>query len=125
MSRPVPEWIGKPGADVPQRVRLRVFSAKGGRCWKCKRKIGPADKWTCEHMIAEINAAPGVNVNRESNLGVTCAWCLPEKNNADLAEKSKVAAIRAKHLGIKKASGFQTNRSGKFKKHMDGRVTLR
>ncbi len=99
MTRSVSEWIGKTDdTPVPPRVRLRVFDAKGGRCWKCRRKISAGEPWTCEHMIAVINKGE----NRESNLDVTCCNCLPEKNAADVAEKSKIADIRKKHLGIHK-----------------------
>lgn len=123
MSRRVKEWIAKHDDQaVPPRVRLRVFDAKSGKCHKCGRKVHAGEPWTCEHLIALINGGQ----NRESNLDVTCCNCLPEKNAADVAEKSKVADIRKKHLGIaSKGRGFQTNRNGKFKRHMDGRVSLR
>lgn len=99
MSRAVPEWIGaNDDAPVPDRVRVRVFEAKGGVCHSCERKINAGDKWTCEHVIALINGG----MNRESNLDLTCEWCLPAKNAADVAIKSKSAKIRKRHLGIKK-----------------------
>lgn len=95
--RSVEEWIGRNDDDpVPPRVRLRVFDAKGGKCHKCTRKIMVGEPWTCEHIIALANKGP----NRESNLGVTCCNCLPEKNADDLAEKSSVYHKRARHLGI-------------------------
>lgn len=97
--RSVKEWKGKTDdTPVPPRVRVRVFLAKGGKCHRCRRKIGPADKWTCEHLKAIANGG----ANAERNLDLTCSWCLPEKNAEDVAEKSKVYAIRSKHLGIKK-----------------------
>lgn len=96
-ARSVPEWIGKtPDTKVPPRVRVRVFEAKGGRCHSCTRKIRPGDKWTLEHLIALINGGE----NRESNLGVTCAWCLPEKNATDVKQKSETYEMRAKHIGV-------------------------
>lgn len=123
MSRSVPEWIGRTDdTPVPQRVRLRVFDAKGGLCHKCRRKIRAGEPWTCEHVKAVINGGP----NRESALDLTCSNCLVPKNNADVAEKSKVYAIRSKHLGIKKtARPMNGSRGTKFKKHMDGRVSER
>jgi len=97
MSRSVPEWIGKTDdTPAPPRVRARVFERCGGRCGQCDRKIRPGEGWTLEHLIALINGGR----NAEGNLGVTCDWCLPAKNAADVAEKSKVAAVRQKHLGI-------------------------
>lgn len=60
----------------------------------------PGEGWTLEHLTALINGG----ANAEANLGVTCKNCLPAKNAADVAEKSKVYQKRAKHLGLKKSS---------------------
>lgn len=98
MSRSVDEWIGKTDdTQVPPRVRVRVFEAKDGRCHKCTRKIQAGEAWTCEHVVAIINGGE----NRENNLDLTCCNCLPKKNADDVAEKSKVARVRKKALGIK------------------------
>lgn len=107
-GRSVAEWIGKtPDAAVPDRVRVRVFDRQQARCHSCRRKIRAGEKWTCEHLIALINwraTKEQPHGNRESNLDITCDWCLPAKNAADVADKSKVYATRAKHLGLKKPS---------------------
>ena len=96
MPRSVPEWIGRtPDTPVPQRVRVRVFEDKEGRCHKCRRQIRPGDRWTCEHLKALINGGE----NRESNLDLTCDWCLPEKNAADVREKAVTYRKRSKHIG--------------------------
>jgi hypothetical protein len=63
----------------------------------CARKIMTGEYWVCEHMVAICNGGE----NRESNLNLTCRNCVPRKNAADLAEKSRVNRIRSKHLGIK------------------------
>lgn len=98
MSRSVDEWIGKSDDErPPPRVRVRVFDRCEGRCGQCNRKIHPGDAWTLEHLKALINGG----ANRESNLGVTCSWCLPDKNAADVAEKSTVYQKRAKHIGAR------------------------
>lgn len=105
MARSVPEWIGKTDdTPAPPRVRLRVFERCGGKCGECGRKIRPGEGWTLEHLIALINGGK----NAESNLGVTCDWCLPAKNAADVAEKAKTYAVKAKHLGIRPPSRFQS-----------------
>jgi 5-methylcytosine-specific restriction protein A len=97
-GRSVPEWIGEtPDTAVPPRVRVRVFDRKDGRCGMCGRKIPAGKRWTCEHVKALVNGGE----NRESNLGITCDWCLPAKNGADVAEKSSVYRQRAKHIGVK------------------------
>lgn len=121
--RSLEEWRGKDGDAVPPpRVRVRVFDRCEGKCHACKRKIRPGDKWTLEHIVALINGGE----NRENNLGLTCAWCLPGKNAEDVAEKSKVYETRAKHLGIKaKKRPFPGGRGDKFKKRMNGTVERR
>lgn len=123
MTRSVPEWIGRtPDTPAPPRVRLRVFERAGGCCHRCGRKIMAGDTWTLEHLVALINGGG----NAEGNLGVTCRWCLPEKNAEDVAEKAKVARVRKKHVGATKPrSGFATARSGPFKAKIGGGIVRR
>jgi hypothetical protein len=54
----------------------------------------PGESWTCEHLKAVINGG----ANAEPNLGLTCSNCLPEKNAADVAEKSETYDMRRKHV---------------------------
>jgi hypothetical protein len=124
MSRSVPEWIGKNDDEAPpQRVRLRVFQRCCGRCHACARLMRAGERWTCEHIVALCNGG----ANKEANLGLTCSNCLPAKNAADVAEKSLIARKRSKHLGTWKAKSrpMDGSRGSKFKKHMDGSVSLR
>jgi 5-methylcytosine-specific restriction protein A len=101
MSREIPEWIGKTDDDpVPPRVRLRVFDRFKGICCECETKI-IARRWICDHRQALINGGQ----NREANLGPIHADCDKTKTAADVAEKSKNARVRSKHLGIKKRKG--------------------
>lgn len=110
MPRSVPEWVGKTDdTPAPPRVRVRVFERCERKCGQCGRKIRPGENWTLEHVIALINSGQ----NRESNLGVTCDWCLPEKNAADVAEKSKTAAVKASFILPRAPSKWQ---SGGFPK---------
>lgn len=98
MAREVPEWIGK-SADtaIPPRVKLRVFEAYGGRCHWSGQKIKPGDEWDADHVIALINGGQ----NRETNLApILRGKPHKEKTAQDVAEKSKVARMRQKHLGI-------------------------
>jgi len=96
-ARSLPEWVGAtPDTAIPPRVRLRVWERCEGRCGECGRKLTPADTWIVEHLTALVNGG----INRENNLGITCGWCKPNKDAEDVAEKSKVASIRKKHLGI-------------------------
>lgn len=123
MPRSVDEWIGKTDdTPVPPRVRARVFAAKAGRCHSCTRKIAAGEPWTCEHMVALVNGG----ANRESNLDITCDWCLPAKNAADVAEKKIVRRKRAKHLGIHKPKHpMPGSKASGFRKRMDGTVERR
>lgn len=105
MARSVALWVGKTDdTNAPPRVRLRVWDRCEGKCGQCGRKIRPGEGWTLEHLIALINGGR----NAEDNLGVTCDWCLPAKNAADVAVKAKTAAVRAKHLGIHPPSKLQS-----------------
>lgn len=102
MARSTAEWIGDDDdTAVPDRVRVRVFDRKKGRCHRCTRKILTGERWTCEHLIALINwraTAEQPHGNRESNLDVTCCNCLPAKNAEDVAEKSEVYQDRKRHV---------------------------
>lgn len=121
-ARSVPVWHGKtPDTPPPDRVRVRVFDRVGGRCHRCRRKINAGDKWVCEHLTALINGG----LNAESNLGVTCEWCLPVKNAQDVAEKSKVYKRRKSHLGIRKPSRLACSKDSPWKKKLDGTVVRR
>lgn len=94
MARTVEEWVGKTDDAVPPpRVRLRSLDAHNGRCWKCTRKILTGEYWQLDHKIALINGGE----NRERNLAPLCCNCCPDKNAADVGEKSTVAEKRKKH----------------------------
>jgi 5-methylcytosine-specific restriction enzyme A len=97
-GRATAEWHGASSdAHVPPRVRLRVFERYGGKCWLTGRKIMPGDLWDLDHVQALCNGGS----HSESNLAPALRDAHRKKTAADVAEKSKVARIRAKHLGIK------------------------
>lgn len=97
MTRSVEEWIGKTDdTPIPPRVKARVFEAHGGRCHISGRKIGAGNPWDCDHVIALINGGE----HRESNLAPALRDKHREKTAEDVAIKSKVARMRAKHLGV-------------------------
>jgi hypothetical protein len=60
-----------------------------------------ADKWDCDHIIALGNGGE----NRERNLAPALRDKHREKTKDDVAIKSKIARVRAKHLGINRSSG--------------------
>lgn len=122
MSRSVKEWIGKnDDAAIPRRVKLRIISRYAERCPQCARQLR-AGHIAFDHIKALINGGE----HRESNLQPLCdVPCHQEKTCADVAIKSKTYRVRSKHLGLRKRSSFQTNRDGKYIKHMDGSVSRR
>lgn len=122
-GRSVEEWVGKDADAVPPpRVRARVFEAHHGRCWRTGRKIMPGEAWQLDHVIALINGGE----NRESNLApILAGKPHREKTAEDVAEKSKVARIRLRHLGIRPKSRFPGSRDSKLKKKVSGEVVAR
>lgn len=124
MTRSVDEWIGDNDDHVPPpRVRARVFERCGGRCHKCRRKVMASDTWTLEHLVAITNGG----ANRESNLDVTCEWCLPAKNRADAAIKRKGTKVRYRHMGIKakQARPMPGTKASGLRRRFDGTVERR
>lgn len=98
MSRKLDEWIGaNDDTAIPPRVKLRVFQKHGGECAICSLHIRGSLLPAYDHITALINGGG----NRESNLQLLCLPCHKVKTKTDVAEKSKVARVRAKHLGIK------------------------
>jgi 5-methylcytosine-specific restriction endonuclease McrA len=96
--RSVPEWQGStPDADIPPRVRLRVWDKCGGCCAACQRKIAAGEKWQCDHKHALANGGR----HAESNLQVLCDWCHKFKTRSDVAVKAWHYKRRLAHAGIK------------------------
>jgi 5-methylcytosine-specific restriction protein A len=96
MTRAVDEWIGKTDdTAIPARVRLRVFEAYKGKCYRSGRKILAGDKWQLDHIVALINGGE----HRESNLAPILDAEHKAKTRDDVSTKSKTARMRAKHLG--------------------------
>lgn len=122
MPRTVEEWIGAtPDAKPPPRVRARIFETHHGRCHRTGRKIMTGEAWDCDHIIALINGGE----NRESNMApILAGKPHREKTAEDVAEKSKIARIRAKHLGVYPKSKSPL-RSHKFRRKLNGEVVLR
>jgi 5-methylcytosine-specific restriction enzyme A len=102
MTRSVEEWIGKTDdAKIPPRVRARVFAKFGGICQLSKREIRAGERWECDHIIALVNGGE----HRESNLHPVLVGPHREKTKADVAEKARVAKIRARHIGAVRPKG--------------------
>lgn len=96
MARELPLWVGKThNAQVPPRVRLRIFLREDGKCWITGRKIRPGEKWELDHRIALINGGE----HSEANLFPALADAHRAKTNDDVALKAKIARVAAKHNG--------------------------
>lgn len=105
MSRSVEPWTGKHDDQaIPPRVRVRLFEAAGGRCAICNRKLGPGDKWQVDHVVALANGG----AHSEANMQIACDWCHKAKTAEDVAQKSKTAAVKAKHVLPRKPSRWQS-----------------
>lgn len=122
--RAVPEWRGKSDdTPVPPRVALRVLEAYGTRCYLSKVEIRPGDQWQVEHVIAIALGGE----NRENNLAPVLVEPHKLKTACDTKAKSKIANIRKKRFGLKKAKGrpMAGTRASGWRKRMDGTVERR
>jgi len=123
MARELPEWIGKSdNAQIPPKVRVRVFLRFLGICQECGVKI-VGKRWICDHRNSLINGGE----NRESNLGPIHETCDKTKTKADVAEKAKIYRKVAKAIGVRvrQSRPIMGSRASGYKRHFDGRVTKR
>ena len=97
--------------------RLKVFEAAGGACHICERKIQSGEGWEVEHVIPLALGGE----DTEANMRPAHKDCHGRKTRADNASWTKAKRVRAKHLGIRKPSKWQT----KFRRKMDGTVEIR
>jgi 5-methylcytosine-specific restriction enzyme A len=97
MARSLEEWIGKTDdSPVPPRVRLRIFQAYGGKCYKTGVRL-VAGNWAIDHIKALILGGK----NCESNMAPIWIEAHKEKTKAEMKIKAKVDRIARKHIGIK------------------------
>lgn len=115
MARTTPEWIGDTdNSAIPPRVKVRLFEAAEGRCQNCGVQIRPGNGPEYDHIKALVNGGE----NKESNLQVLCRACHGAKTKGDVAEKSAVARVKAKHIGAKVKKPWHPG----LRKRMDGTV---
>jgi len=82
----------KRGSMTPQRV-LRIFQAHGGKCHVCKRKLGPADSYDIDHVIARENGGS----DDDTNLAPICEWChdkIKTPDDHELASHGRKMAVK-------------------------------
>jgi 5-methylcytosine-specific restriction protein A len=80
--------------------RLRIFEEHGGICVICTLKIKVGERWIIEHKRA---LALG-GADTDDNCGPAHETCRREKDKTDNAAWTKAKRMKARHLGIKKAS---------------------
>lgn len=79
--------------SMPAQRRARIFHDKGGRCHKCGRKLGPADDWDVDHILALENGG----TDDDSNLAPICDWCHTDKTSDDHATAGHGRRMATKH----------------------------
>jgi hypothetical protein len=92
-------------AMTPQR-RARIFAACDGRCHKCTRQLGPSDFWIVEHL----HSLGLGGTDDDKDLGITCEWCLPEKNAEDAEALGHMRRSFTNHVvpgGFRKSKGWR------------------
>ncbi len=92
-----------PRRTMGQMRRLRIWEAHGGICILCARKIdGVREPWIVEHRIALVLGG----ADDDANCGPAHEDCRREKDKTDVAAGAKAKRIKARHIGIRKASTF-------------------
>jgi 5-methylcytosine-specific restriction protein A len=106
--REVAEWLGQTdNAQIPNRVKLRIWMRAGGCCQGCGRRIRPGERWDIDHTVALCNGGE----HREGNfqvMAIDICGCHKRKTAADVAEKRRIDRNRKRHAGIKKPRTITT-----------------
>ena len=107
--------------EFSKKTKLAAFQRSDGNCEGCGAKL-LTGRIEYDHQIP---AAMGGD-NSLGNLTVLCYTCHAIKTRKqDIPRIAKSNRQRAKHIGIKRRSSFQTNRDGLYRKRMDGTVERR
>ena len=103
--------------------RTKVFDSTNGNCCLCGLEIqaGRGQRWIVEH----IKPLWLGGLDDESNMGPAHERCAIQKTVGEAPVKAKSDRVRAKHLGIRKRGGFQTNKDGPYKQKFGGKVERR
>ena len=102
--------------------RLRIWEQNDGRCHLCERKIQSGELWDVSHdrPLALLGEDGG------DNLKVAHRDCHKGQTVEDMARVTKAKRQALKHHGLGKSRNpMPGSRGTRFKKHLDGRVTLR
>jgi CRISPR/Cas system Type II protein with McrA/HNH and RuvC-like nuclease domain len=122
--RAVKPWVGRRPESMPgQIVLLRLYSKQDGKCaCGCGMVMNlERDEIDVDHVVPLIDG--GENV--ESNLQLLLREHHRTKTKAEATARSYERQHKAKAFRHMDKPSFQTNRTGKFKKRMNGEVVLR
>lgn len=107
--------------SLTQLQRAAIFERFGGICHLCGVKVRLGEPWDAEHVIPLAMGGE----DGGDNLKPAHRSCHAAKTATDKRDLAKVARIRAKHIGAKKRSTFQTSRDGPFKAKIGGGIERR
>lgn len=105
--------------SVSQKKRVEICVRQDGKCADCGEKLRPS-MYDIDHRQALIHGGD----NADDNLVAICAGCHKAKTRKDVHARAHGDRIA---VGGKQRSGrpMDGSKKSRFKKHMDGRVTIR
>lgn len=116
-------WRHEPRKPLTDQQKARLFLERGCRCHRCKRKLGPSDTWSDEHIIALENGGTNAWENRD----ISCSWCKPLKDAEDHKKAAKGRHVatsciiprsqrrrKGRPMPGSKASGWKRTMSGEW-----------
>lgn len=92
-----------PRKGMSPMQRLQIFEKHNGICCLCERKIQAGEKWIVEHPRALGLGGADTDENKRP----AHESCRRVKDKADVTAIAKAKRMKARHLGIKKPSGFR------------------
>lgn len=102
MGRSVEEWVGATNdAQIPARVKLRIWERCGGLCGLTGKKLRPGDGYDFDHIIALEDGGR----HAESNLHVVWRPAHRKKTAAEAGGRAERRRKQKKHLGFDKPKG--------------------
>ena len=99
--------------SLTRNQRVRIFDANEGRCHICGQKIdGVREPWDADHVVPRgLTGSDALEEYKPAHEA-----CHKEKTRTDNRTVKKAVRTRAKHLGIKGPSKWQS----RFKRKVDG-----
>lgn len=84
--------------------RLAIFDRDNGICWRCEQKIQVGQPWELGHIIALSCGGE----DTDENVAPEHKSCnARDAHETTTPRAAKIKRVRAKHVGIRKRSGFR------------------